>query len=498
MNNDYENIPKEVRSYNQWLLWKYEPKEDGELTKVPYQLNGYKADPTNPRHWTTFDAVVDYKKKLNGHSGYDGIGFAFSPFDPFFGIDLDKTDNPKYFEQQLKIYNNFNSYSELSPSGNGIHIIGYGSVPAGRKRDKVEVYSSGRYFTFTGKKYNNAPIAHRQERLDILWAEMGPEVPVYEIKAGQDKPQIIDDREVMRRAASAANGEKFTQLFTGNWQELYPSQSEADFALINIIAFYTQNIEQIKRVWNSSELSKRNKQTSIKGVPYLDHMINRAFDQQLPEVDIAALKSQFDSIRKGQTQEGAAHRQDATPSHGSGEQAQAQAVSSAAGMEASNSAAAKANLLATAAIVKIESPPAPWPPGLLGEIAAYIYQSAHYPCYEVALAGAIGLMAGICGRAYNVSGTGLNLYIVLLAVTGTGKESASAGITKLMSKVKKTIPQAETFLGPGDIRSEQALVKYLSDNPCFLSIYSEFGTKLKQMSSAKNETALGLRSILLK
>jgi putative DNA primase/helicase len=94
--------------------------------------------------------LLNYKTKLNGHSGYDGIGFIFSPFDPYCGIDLDYTDDPAKFERQQLIYSNFNSYSELSPSGKGLHIICKGEVPAGRKREKIEVYSSGRYFTFTG------------------------------------------------------------------------------------------------------------------------------------------------------------------------------------------------------------------------------------------------------------------------------------------------------------------------------------------------------------
>src|SRR6185437_14748582 len=93
------------------------------------------------------------------------------------------------------------------------------------------------------------------------------------------------------------------------------------------------------------------------------------------------------------------------------------------------SSAAAAKLIGEALAVKIAPPDPVWPPGLLGQIAQFIYKASDYPCYEIALAGAIGLMAGICGRTYNVSRTGLNLYVVFLAVTGTGKESASSGIT---------------------------------------------------------------------
>src|SRR5690606_12071521 len=58
------------------------------------------------------------------------------------------------------------------------------------------------------------------------------------------------------------------------------------------------------------------------------------------------------------------------------------------------------------------SPPPPssleLPPGLVGEIAQYIYQSSIRPVPEISLAAAIALVSGIIGRSYNISGTGLN------------------------------------------------------------------------------------------
>lgn len=57
------------------------------------------------------------------------------------------------------------------------------------------------------------------------------------------------DEEVLARATAAANGQKFADLYAGRWQDYYPSQSEADFALVDIIAFYTQNRAQIARMF---------------------------------------------------------------------------------------------------------------------------------------------------------------------------------------------------------------------------------------------------------
>src|ERR1700733_5012023 len=92
------------------------------------------------------------------------------------------------------------------------------------------------------------------------------------------------------------------------------------------------------------------------------------------------------------------------------------------------------------------------PPGIMGEIAKYVYDQSPRPVKEIALVAAIGLFAGICGRAYNThTGAGLNLYLTLIAKTATGKEAMSSGTSKLLMAVKKTVPAALGFKGPAEI-----------------------------------------------
>jgi hypothetical protein len=138
------------------------------------------------------------------------------------------------------------------------------------------------------------------------------------------------------------------------------------------------------------------------------------------------------------------------------------------------------------------------PPGLMGDIARFIYQSAPRPVKEIAISAAIGLMAGICGRSYNISGTGLNQYLLLLAPTGTGKEAMAAGIDKLMNTIREQVPAAIEFIGPSEIASGQALVKHLNKHPCFVSILGEFGLRLQTMANANaNGAEVSLRRIIL-
>jgi hypothetical protein len=425
----YDRIPAELRSLKSWVLWKYELVNDKQ-TKVPYQINGAKANVNEPDNWSSFDDVLKLCDR------YSGIGFVFSINDEYCGIDLDYNDDAAIIATQLKIFTEFDSYSEHSPSGNGLHIIVKGTVPAGRRKNSVEVYSSNRFFTMTGNVYHDKPIAERQTLLTQLWEQMKPNASI-PTQIIEDQDEKYTDTEIIEQCSKASNGDKFDKLFRGEWNNLYPSQSEADFALIDIIAYYTKNKRQIIRIFHSSVLGKRPKANRA---DYLAWMINKSFDQTLPPLDFSGFKEALET------------KLNKVNGH-------------------------NFNASATTSTIQI-------PPGLIGQIARFIYAAAPRPVPEIALAAAIGLMAGICGRAYNVSGTGLNQYVLLLAPTGTGKEAMNSGIDRLMAEVQKSVIAASEFIGPSEIASGQALVRYINEHSkCFVSIFDEFGHRLEVMSN---------------
>lgn len=124
-------------------------------------------------------------------------------------------------------------------------------------------------------------------------------------------------------------------------------------------------------------------------------------------------------------------------------------------------------------------------PGLLGEIYDYFIESSYYQVPAVAFMATLAFMAGLCGRTYNVSGTGLNLFLVLLAPTGTGKEGAQQGISRLIDSVMQTVPSVADFIGPSNFGSGQGLIRTLEKQPAFLSILGEFGHTLKMLSDPR-------------
>lgn len=127
-----------------------------------------------------------------------------------------------------------------------------------------------------------------------------------------------------------------------------------------------------------------------------------------------------------------------------------------------------------------------FPPGLIGDTAHFIMRAAPHPNADIALAASIALLAGITGKAYNTfTHAGLNLYILMLASTGMGKEAANSGISKLIAAIAAKIPKATTFKGPMLV-SSAGLIKWLADNPSCVSVVGEFGYKLKALHSPRS------------
>ena len=284
-----QNVPDEMKSWPQWIVWRFEDLDAKKPTKVPYSpRSGRMASVTNPQTWATYDEVVECLKT----GWYSGAGFVLTDGDPFAFIDLDDTENDAAaLEQQQAIFNETQGYAEISPSGTGLHIIVKGEIPSGRRRGKVEVYSNQRYMTMTGNVYRDGPVLAQQEVVTGLFETLGKGKVATAFFLGLEEPTETDE-EVYNRAFQAANGDKFGELWAGRFEGMYASQSEADFALVDIIAYYTQNKAQIARMFRLSELGKREK---AQRDDYVNYMLNKCFDRMLPPVDVDGLRNQIEA-----------------------------------------------------------------------------------------------------------------------------------------------------------------------------------------------------------
>lgn len=130
------------------------------------------------------------------------------------------------------------------------------------------------------------------------------------------------------------------------------------------------------------------------------------------------------------------------------------------------------------------------PPGVVRDVASYIYHAAPYPNETIATVAAVGFVAAIVGRSHNVSGTGLNQYLLTVAPTGTGKEQGPDGIGRLLAPLEAAFPALSEIRGPGEIVSAPGLHKALAirRNPSMLCIIGEAGLMLAQLASPKRDT----------
>lgn len=251
-----ETIPTALKAEQQWVCWRSEPR-NGTPTKVPIDpTNGQYASVTDPTTWTDYETAIETYRDTE----VNGLGFVFDQDGVYAGIDLDDCRDPgtgTVEEWVFDIVLRLNSYTEVSPSGTGYHILVEGTVPAeGNRNGNLEVYDRDRYFTITGDRVPGTPatVEQREEPLQEIYREYlvdaadGSETP-----AGE-RSVPVSDAELLEKAMNAANGAKFQRLWTGD-TSAYPSHSEADQALCNLLAFWTGGDEQrIERLFSQSGL----------------------------------------------------------------------------------------------------------------------------------------------------------------------------------------------------------------------------------------------------
>lgn len=460
-----ERIPQEMREAKRWLLWRREER-DGKPTKVPYSaVTTSRADVTNPNDWSTFEAAC-----AAGIAGrYDGVGFVLGG--GFAGADFDHCDAPEKWATQETWLRALETYTERSPSGLGFHALFKATLLKGRRWTAMgmEVYGEGRFFTMTGDVVWDLPLNERQAVADSMIMSF-PERATLDAGAATSQPQTAEDQVVYNMASTAFNGDKFKSLFAGEYTEWYSSQSEADYALIDILGFYSQNYEQIARMFRASALGKRDK---AQRDDYVGRMVQMSQDKRAT------------TLITNQQYEDAAQAS-------AGLIAKMQAQAQPAPLAANVTPFTPQQEVLPAASAPRASTHEDWPPGMVGHLAYQLYLNSPRPMKSLCIFTAVMICAGIFGRAYNVSNTGLNCYGIYVSKSGNGKDVLHDGFDLLIDALAAgepgkfpPIPGAMQFRGPANLVSGAGILRHLQKQPCCLSLAGEIGIRLKLMSSPK-------------
>jgi putative DNA primase/helicase len=260
-----ENIPDDLKRLDRWVLWKYEQKlrKDGQgWTKAPYRPNGRRASHSDEVTWSSFE---DCLSVIQDSNLFAGIGFVMG-VDDLVAWDLDHCLDHKTMELTdwaQDIVKNMNSYTEVTPSGEGIRIFCRGELPQrgkkvsglrdvnGEKKGGIECYNDLRYVTVTGTHWPSSPMAVETRDTDAEWHRVFDTI--------QSGLKSLFKNETVQMLW---NGEYEKILDPdpdkpGEFRQRYGSQSEADLALVRQLVISSEgDAEAVDDLFRESKLMR--------------------------------------------------------------------------------------------------------------------------------------------------------------------------------------------------------------------------------------------------
>lgn len=282
----YDNFPEELTKIDNWCVWKYEKRNNQKPTKVPYNAQtGQRAKSNDSNTWSSFESAM----YVYNSGDADGIGFFFQ--EPYVGIDIDDaSDDVHRFKAGdhkdnivSEFHEAFKSYTEISPSGTGIHIIVKGKIPGDRRRKKnVEMYENGRFFTMTGnslEKYKEVNDVSNKIFQVIYDKYLKTNVTNLPTKNKEFSFHEMSESDVIDSILNSKQAGIFSDLMSGNWHKYYSSQSEADIALANILAFWcAKDYTQMDSLFRQSGLYREKWDEKRKDSTYGEQTLFKAIN----------------------------------------------------------------------------------------------------------------------------------------------------------------------------------------------------------------------------
>lgn len=263
-----ERMPKALRRRRRWVAWQPQWRGFGVgWAKVPHHPTRLARVPAKPSNAGSLEQVLASVQAADPDSAY-GIGFVLDRRDGIVCVDLDDCRDPDsgtVTPAASDIVGALGSYTELSPSGTGLHVWLRGVVPHDRpnlRAPGVEIYSHARFIAVTNHRLPGTPAGIGRSDY-ALWELVQSLRPT---PAKKDHGAVVqacpaDVAQVFARLKSAPNAAKYLRLYAGDWQGCgYPSQSEADLAFARIVAFYAAgDARAVEVLFSASGLGRRDK-----------------------------------------------------------------------------------------------------------------------------------------------------------------------------------------------------------------------------------------------
>lgn len=261
-------IPADLKQRDQWVCWSAVRRGD-KVTKLPKNpRTGANASSTDPSTWSDFQTAVAACETRD----YSGIGFVFAEDREFTGLDLDHilTDdgagNLAIGDNRIReLVAAADTYTEVSPSGTGLHLFFRGSMPDGNGKHKrvredgscIELYDKARFFTVTGKVFGDVkPVRSNPDALRHIqedWLMPGSRGNQAKQQPTSKRDASESDTDLIELMKASANGDRISRLLQGDTSDYGGDDSAASLALLNHLAFWCDlDRERMERIFRLS------------------------------------------------------------------------------------------------------------------------------------------------------------------------------------------------------------------------------------------------------
>ena len=261
----FERVPEELKDYKQWVNWRVENEK--KVPVNPHTLGN--AGVAWPNTWSVFEQAQETTRDTGL-----GLGFVLTEDDSYTCVDLDKCVDPKgeISTDTRAILDLLSGWVELSPSGTGLHIWVKNEQPVNRRTKSIEIYSSDRWMTVTGRcnPTRSLVIPERTVELAELIRRTFPDTSA----TFSPLPTLPDDEDIWQRLFNARSGSFFHSLYRGDTSVCQNDRSRGVIMLANQLALMTDgDAARMKRLLYQTGLVCEKWEEKRGGQTWLDYQI---------------------------------------------------------------------------------------------------------------------------------------------------------------------------------------------------------------------------------
>ena len=261
-----DNFPPDLLRLKHWALWGW--NEHTQKKIICDRID-------KPDTWGNFEEAS--KILINSPAA---TGFLFAVGNGVACVDLDDVlHNGIANATAQRIVDNVSSYTEISPSGTGLHILSTISNPSfGSKRhENIEVYTSKRWLCVTGDVYQSRKTLYEADgAISRLLASLERRKPLLKPLPLKKNEIPISDSDLLKNMFNSRNGDKIRLVW--DCRSSHSTPSEGDMALICYLGYWTgYDVSRMKDLFLQSPRGTRDK---AKREDYIDRMIEKVMEKR--------------------------------------------------------------------------------------------------------------------------------------------------------------------------------------------------------------------------